>query len=176
MSEDTTLDQNMVTEAESEPTQETPSSDNIGSLVYEAKKHRQEKAKLREELNDLKAIIKASDEAKLKEQEKYKELSESLSQERDAYKAKADEFDSFQQEFRSNLLENLSDDQKVIAEDLSLSKLQKFVDLNKVQKPVATQESSSTKMALEKNAWKDMDQSDRRKNWSTIVETYKNKS
>ena len=88
MSEDTTLDQNMVTEAESEPTQETPSSDNIGSLVYEAKKHRQEKAKLREELNDLKAIIKASDEAKLKEQEKYKELSESLSQERDAYKAK----------------------------------------------------------------------------------------
>jgi len=90
MSEDTTLDQNMVTEAESEPTQETPSSDNIGQLVYEAKKHRQEKAKLREELDGLKATIKATDEAKLVEQEKYKELSESLSQERDIYKAKAE--------------------------------------------------------------------------------------
>jgi len=174
MSQDNTLDQNMVTEKESEPTQETSSSDNIGQLVYEAKKHRQEKAKLREELNDLRATIKATDEAKLVEQEKYKELSESLSQERDTYKAKADEFDSFQKEFRSNLLESLSDDQKVIAEDLSLTKLQKFVDLNNV-KPVATQESTSTKMALEKDAWKDMNQSDRRKNWGTIVETYKQK-
>jgi hypothetical protein len=175
MSEDNILDQNTVTEAESEPTQETQSSDNIGQLVYEAKKHRQEKAKLREELSDLKATIKATDEAKLVEQEKYKELSESLSQERDTYKAKADEFDNFQKEFRSNLLEGLSDDQKVIAEDLSLNKLQKFVDLNSA-KPVATQESTSTKMALEKDAWKDMNQSDRRKNWSTIVETYKQKS
>lgn len=174
MSQDTTLDQNLVTENESEEIQET-SSDNIGQLVYEAKKHRQDKAKLRQELDELKAVIQKADEDKLREKEEYKELSDRLSQERDTYKAKADEFDKFQEELRSNLLEGLSDDQKVIAEDLSLSKLQKFVDLNAQRKPVATQETVSTKMALEKDAWKDMNQSDRRKNWSTIVETYKQK-
>ena len=90
-------------------------------------------------------------------QEEYKELSERLSLERDQYKVKADEFDNFQKDARSNLLDGLSDEQKVIAEELSISKLQKFVDLNKAR-PVATQESTSTKMALEKDAWKDMDQ------------------
>ena len=91
------------------------------------------------------------------------------------YKVKAEEYDKFKQETRSNLLENLSEDEKVIAEDLSLSKLQKFVDMNKASKPAATQESSSTKMALEQDAWKDMDQKGRRKNWNVIVDSYKNK-
>jgi hypothetical protein len=175
MSEDTTLDQELVTEQKSDPAQETPSSESFGKLVYEAKKHRQEKAKLREELEVLKAETKERDELELKKKEEYKELSERLSLERDEYKVKADEFDNFQKDTRSNLLNGLSDEQKVIAEELSISKLQKFVDLNKAR-PVATQESTSTKMALEKDAWKDMDQKDRRKNWNTIVETYKNKS
>ena len=55
MSEDKALDQNMVNDqVESEPTQETKPDNNIGELVYEAKKHRQDKAKLREELEVLK--------------------------------------------------------------------------------------------------------------------------
>ena len=105
MSEDKALDQNVVNDQqESEPTQETKSDNNIGELVYEAKKHRQDKAKLREEVSSLKAQLKDIDEAQLKENEKYKELSERLSQERDQYKSKADEYDSFQSEMRSNLV------------------------------------------------------------------------
>ena len=175
MSEDTTLDQAVNENQESDQIQENQSSDNIGELVYEAKKHRQDKAKIRKELDELKAQVKVRDENELKEKEEYKELSERLSQESDDYKVKAEEYDKFKQETRSNLLENLSEDEKVIAEDLSLSKLQKFVDMNKASKPAATQESSSTKMALEKDAWKDMDQKGRRKNWDVIVDTYKNK-
>ena len=175
MSEDTTLDQAVNENQESDQIQENQSSDNIGELVYEAKKHRQDKAKIRKELDELKAQVKVRDENELKEKEEYKELSERLSQERDDYKVKAEEYDKFKQETRSNLLENLSEDEKVIAEDLSLSKLQKFVDMNKASKPAATQESSSTKMALEKDAWKDMDQKGRRKNRDVIVDTYKNK-
>lgn len=175
MSEDTTLDQSMVNEQQPDKAQENPSSENVGQLIYEAKKHRQDKAKLRDELETLKNQAKENDELELKEKEEYKALSERISQERDEYKLKADEFDKFQQEFRSNLIDTLSDEQKEIATDLPLNKLQKFVDMNKAR-PVATQESSSTKMALEKDAWKDMNQSDRRQNWSTIVDTYKNKS
>lgn len=175
MSEDTTLDQSMVNEQQPDQAQENPSSENVGQLIYEAKKHRQDKAKLREQLEAFQNQAKESDELKLKENEEYKALSERISQERDEYKLKADEFEKFQQEFRSNLLENLSDEQKEIAVDLPLNKLQKFVDMNKVR-PIATQESSSTKMALEKDAWKDMNQSDRRQNWGTIVDTYRNKS
>jgi len=173
MSEDTTLEQNTLNETvESEPTQENK-SEGIGNLVYEAKKHRQDKAKLREENATLKAQLKEIDENKLKEKEEYKALSERLSQERDDYKVKADEYDNFQKDLRTNLLEGLSDEQKEIASDLPLPKLQKFVDMNKVTRPVATQESASTKMNLEQDAWKDMDQSDRRKNWKNIVDSYK---
>ena len=172
MSEDTTLDQNMVNDKkESEPTQENQ-PESIGNLVYEAKKHRQDKAKLREENDSLKAQLRDIDESKLKEKEEYKALSERLSQERDQYRVKADEYESFQTEMRSNLLENLSDEQKEIASDLSLSKLQKFADMNKV-KPVATQESTSTKATFAKDAWKDMDQKERRSSWGKIVESYK---
>tara|TARA_R100000734_G_scaffold15571_1_gene11711 strand:- start:1399 stop:1929 length:531 start_codon:yes stop_codon:yes gene_type:complete len=175
MSEDKTLGQDMTTDQpESEPTQETKSDNNIGELVYEAKKHRQDKAKLREENASLKAQLKDIDEAQLKEKEQYKELSERLSQERDQYKVKADEYDNFQSEMRSNLMERLSDEQKEIASDLPLAKLQKFVDMNVKAKPVATQESASTKMSLEKDAFKDMDKNERRQNWKTIVDNYRN--
>ena len=75
MSEDKTLGQDMTTDQpESEPTQETKSDNKIGELVYEAKKHRQDKAKLREENESLKAQLREIDENTLKEQEKYKEL------------------------------------------------------------------------------------------------------
>lgn len=175
MSEDKALDQNVVNDQqESEPTQETKSDNNIGELVYEAKKHRQDKAKLREEVSSLKAQLKDIDEAQLKEKEQYKELSERLSQERDQYKSKADEYDSFQSEMRSNLMERLSDEQKEIASDLSLSKLQKFVDMNVKAKPVATQESASTNMNLQQEPFTEMTKDKRRKNWKNIVESYKN--
>lgn len=175
MSEDTRLDQDMVNEKpEPVPAQETKSDSNIGELVYEAKKHRQDKAKLREENESLKAQLREIDENTLKEQEKYKELSERLSQERDQFKVKADEYDKFQSEMRSNLMERLSDEQKEIASDLPLAKLQKYVDMNVKVKPVATQESASTKMSLEKDAFKDMSKSERRQNWKTIVDNYRN--
>ena len=83
MSEDTTLDQAVNENQESDQIQENQSSDNIGELVYEAKKHRQDKAKIRKELDELKAQVKVRDENELKEKEEYKELSERLSQERD---------------------------------------------------------------------------------------------
>ena len=123
MSEDTTLDQSLVNEQQSDKTQENPSSENVGQLIYEAKKHRQDKAKLREELDSLKSNISQNDELELKKKEEYKALSERLSQERDEYKLKADEFDTFQEEFRSNLIDTLSDEQKEIVTDLPLNKL-----------------------------------------------------
>ena len=68
MSEDKTLGQDMTTDQpESEPTQETKSDNKIGELVYEAKKHRQDKAKLREENESLKAQLREMDENTLKE-------------------------------------------------------------------------------------------------------------
>ena len=176
MSEDKTLDQAVNETQEPVQAKENQQSDNIGDLVYEAKKHRQDKAKLRQELDELKANIKQRDENELKEKEEYKELSERLSQERDEFKVKAEEYDKFKQETRSSLLEGLSEEEKVIAEDLSLSKLQKFVEMKKESKPVATQESSAGTMALDQDPFKDMNQSERRKNWSKIVHNYSKNS
>jgi len=174
MSEDKALGQEMVNDqVESDSTQETKSDNKIGELVYEAKKHRQDKAKLREELISVKAQLKDIDEAQLKEKEQYKELSERLSQERDTYKSKADEYDNFQGEMRSNLMEKLSDEQKEIATDLPLNKLQKFVDMNVKEKPAATQETASTNMNLQQEPFTDMSKDQRRKNWKSIVDSYK---
>lgn len=71
-------------------------------------------------------------------------------------------------------MERLSDEQKEIASDLSLSKLQKFVDMNVKAKPVATQESASTNMNLQQEPFTEMTKDKRRKNWKNIVESYKN--
>ena len=62
-------------------------------------------------MNLLKLIREIDENAK--EQEKYKELSERLSQERDQFKVKADEYDKFQSEMRSDLMERLSDEQEL---------------------------------------------------------------
>ena len=76
-------------------------------------------------------------------------------------------------EMRSNLMEKLSDEQKEIATDLPLNKLQKFVDMNVKEKPAATQESASTNMNLQQEPFTDMSKDKRRKNWKSIVDSYK---
>jgi len=70
--------------------EESSNLPNTGELVYEAKKARKKAQEAQAKVEQLQSQIKAIEDAKLKEQENYKQLSERLEEENDSLKNDAD--------------------------------------------------------------------------------------
>ena len=84
---------------------------------------------LQSQIDKLNQANKTAQEEELAKQGEYKTLLENTQKERDGLKIKAEEWDSYKATKRSALMEKLTDDvDRDIAEGLSLTKLEKYVD------------------------------------------------
>lgn len=88
---------------------------------------------------------KAALEAKMIEEGKTKELLAQREAELAEAKKKASEFDQYKAQKREGLLSKLSDDDKEIAAELSLEKLEKFVEKQSQKSQQQTQETPKYK-------------------------------
>ena len=84
---------------------------------------------LRNEMNEIKQKLETDHKKELERQGEYKTLLEEQSKELDKYKADSIAWNDYQTNKRASIMETITnDDDKLIAEDLSLAKLEKFAN------------------------------------------------
>ena len=107
--------------------------------------------KLQAQIDKMSSDNKSKAEAKLVEDGKLKEALDLMTKERDSYKVKSDEYDTYQTDKRENLMSKLTDDEdKSIAEDLSLGKLETYVNrVTNVNAPSTSQARATSGQAGE---------------------------
>tara|TARA_R110000824_G_scaffold178361_11_gene358033 strand:+ start:1159 stop:1719 length:561 start_codon:yes stop_codon:yes gene_type:complete len=89
---------------------------------------------LQSQLDKMNQANKSREEEELAKQGEYKQLLDNTKKDLEGFKTKADQWDSYQTNRRTSLMEKLSNDtSKSIAEGLSLDKLEMYVD-NEVAK------------------------------------------
>ena len=98
--------------------------------------------KLQAQIDKMNSDNKSKAEAKMVEDGKLKEALDIVSKERDSFKTQADQWNTYQTDKRESLMSKLTNDEdKSIAEDLSLTKLETYV--NKVVNVNAPSTSSA---------------------------------
>ena len=98
---------------------------------------------LQAQLDKMNQANKTKQEEELAKQGEYKQLLDNTKKELEGFKTKADQWDSYQTNRRTSLMEKLTDDtSKSIAEGLSLDKLEMYVD-NEVAKVNAPSTSTA---------------------------------
>ena len=102
--------------------------------------------KLQAQIDKMNADNKSKAEAKLVEDGKLKEALDLMTKERDSFKGQAEQWNSYQTDKRESLMGKLTnDDDKSIAEDLSLSKLETYVNkVTNVNSPSTSQARASS--------------------------------
>ena len=84
---------------------------------------------LQAQLDKMNQANKTKQDEELAKQGEYKQLLDNTKKELEGFKTKAEQWDSYQTNRRTSLMEKLTDDSdKDIAEGLSLDKLEKYVD------------------------------------------------
>ena len=84
--------------------------------------------KLQAQIDKMNQTTKQQEEAKMVEDGKLKEALDIVSKERDSYKTQSEQWNQYQTDKRESLMSKLTeDDDKSIAEGLSLDKLEKYV-------------------------------------------------
>ena len=111
--------------------------------VNQAKKDGLEQiGKLQAQIDKMSSDNKSKAEAKLVEDGKLKEALDIMTKERDSFKGQSEQWNTYQTDKRESLMSKLTDDtDKSIAEDLSLNKLETYV--NKVTNVNAPSTSSA---------------------------------
>ena len=112
------------------------------------------------------------DEAEMQKNDEWKDLATKYKSERDEYKSLAEEGKALKESTRKNLLDQLSDDDKEFAIDLSTEKLTKFV-ARQAKIKVETNEAYSRPMPDTKvNPFTEMKKEQRQNNWDKVLENY----
>tara|TARA_R100001594_G_scaffold58495_1_gene92546 strand:+ start:691 stop:1272 length:582 start_codon:yes stop_codon:yes gene_type:complete len=84
---------------------------------------------LRDEMNEIKQKLEADRKKELEKQGEYKTLLEEQGKELEKYKADSNAWNDYKTNKRASIMETITnDDDKLIAEDLSLAKLEKFAN------------------------------------------------
>ena len=97
--------------------EETNKSSDVGELVYEAKKQRKRAQEAKSEVDELKAKIKAMDDDKLKQDNKWRELAERYESENKELQAAADQGRKVVDKLRQDTLDTLPEEGRKFAED-----------------------------------------------------------
>ena len=144
-------EENSTTQTPEEPQAKNPSTEatdkNVPydrfAEVNQAKKDGLEQiGKLQAQIDKMSSDNKSKAEAKLVEDGKLKEALDIMTKERDTFKGHSEQWNTYQTDKRENLMSKLTDDtDKSIAEDLSLNKLETYV--NKVTNVNAPSTSSA---------------------------------
>ena len=150
----------------------TDSSADVGQLIADAKKYRNQRQELEKTVTELQDKITQREEADMQKNNEWKDLATKYKSERDEYKSLAEEGKALKEQTRKALLDQLSDDDKEFAIDLSTDKLSKFVARQAKQK-VETNEAYSKSMPDSKiNPFSEMKKEQRQNNWSKVLENY----
>ena len=182
MSEDTQISSetaNDSTKAEKNVYENVP-EERFEKVIAERNDARTKLETLQTQINDLTAKQKQREEAELEKKGEYKDLLAKTRTELEQYKNKADKLDAYETSRREQLMRNIiNDDDKSIAEGLSLEKLEKFANRVSVSANSGKSVNSRPKTLTEKinikndsDIW-DMDSKDRKGNWKAIVDSFK---
>ena len=113
---------------------------------------------------------------KMEEEGNYKQIIDELKTENVKYKDIASKYETEKAEERESLLNELSDDDKAIYGELSNSALKQHLKTkNEVVKVKTDTRQPLRANGVDVSNWTEMDDKDRKKNWSNIVSSYINK-
>ena len=153
----------------------TDSSADVGQLIADAKKYRHQRQEAEAKVKELQGQLDDRDEAEMQKNNEWQDLATKYKSERDEYKSQAEEGMQIKESVRKDLLNQLSDEDREFAIDLSTEKLQKFVTRSFNQK-VNTNESYSTPMPDRSvNPFAEMNKDERQRNWSKVLSNYAKK-
>jgi type II secretory pathway pseudopilin PulG len=158
--------------------EESSNLPNTGELVYEAKKARKKAQEAQAKVEQLQSQIKAIEDAKLKEQENYKQLSERLEEENDSLKNDADKGRKLVDRLKSEALESLPEEGRKFAEDMDVEKAMDFVKyFDQQTKPATTNESASSPTPSDtRNPFSELSKDERQANWDAILQSYQGRN
>ena len=136
--------------------------------------------KLRKRAQDAETTVQASTKERetqkvkqMKEQEKYKELYESVA----PFK---DKWESYESKRRETLLSKLPEEDREGLSSKDIDTLEYIVSIKEESKPInpahTPAQSRNIKSDAQGQDWTKMDDKDRRGNWDDIVNSYKNKN
>ena len=172
MEQDAKVEQTAQPLEQGEVQENTDTNAEVGSLIADAKRYRKRSQEAEAKLNELQAKLNEQEEERMQKNSEWQELAAKYKSERDEYKVMADEGAKIKESVRSSLLEQLDDEDREFAIDLSTEKLQKFVNRS-VKPKVNTNESFSTPMPDKKvNPFKDMTADERQRNWKKVLQSY----
>jgi hypothetical protein len=153
----------------------TNASAEIGTLIADAKKYRHQRQEAEAKVKELQDQLNVNQEAEMQKNNEWKDLATKYKSERDEYKSQAEEGLQIKESVRKDLLNQLSDEDREFAIDLSTSKLQKFVKRS-INQTVKTNESYSTPMPDSSvNPFVDMTKEQRQGNWGKVIQNYAKK-
>ncbi len=132
-----------------------------------------------DERNSLRDQIKAYElkeeeakKSKLVEQEKWQELNAELQKEIESYKPYKERYDALDGKIRQEALNKLPEQKQEKFKNLNTADLLNVVEELSV-KPNPPDEAGTVDTKINKGAWKSMNENERRKNWSSILDSYK---
>jgi len=144
----------------------------LSNAIADAKKYRHQRQELEKTVTELQDKMTQRDEAEMQKNNEWKDLATKYKSERDEYKSLAEEGKALKESTRKNLLDQLSDDDKEFAIDLSTEKLTKFVS-RQAKIKVETNEAYSRPMPDTKvNPFTEMKKEQRQNNWAKVLENY----
>jgi len=179
MSEETQNTSNESTKAESKNVYDNIPTERFDKVIGERNDARKLVSDLQSQVAKLVEDNKVRENAELEKKGEYKELLDKTKSELEQYKAKAEQFDTYQNSRRESLMKQIvNEDDKAIADGLSLDKLEKFVNRVSVSSNSVRSTTSRPKTLGEKinvknesDIW-DMDSKERKGNWSAILNSF----
>lgn len=175
------MSENKETNAQSEPTVEVPQTEDRSvssantDLIAESKKYRK-RAQMQEQENEkLKSQLAEFEETRLKEQDKYKELSEKHKAELDSIRPEFDRLKAMEDKRRESMIAKFPEEERASVEGLPMETLEYvFNKINTDSERVVPQTDNTAPRSLnpENKKWTDMNAEERRNNWSEILKSY----
>tara|TARA_Y100000310_G_scaffold219305_1_gene220707 strand:+ start:411 stop:941 length:531 start_codon:yes stop_codon:yes gene_type:complete len=176
MSEETQGQLDQAAPASEEQETASESAQDTGELIADAKRYRKRAQQSETRTAELESQLKQMEDAKMSENEEWKELADKRGAELATLKEQADRGMALESALRAEAMESLSEEDREFADDLSTEKLLKFAKRSAPAEKVATNESAASPVAqIEKDTW-DMSPEERRKHWSSIIQKYQAKS
>jgi len=145
-------------------------------LIAESKKYRK-RAQVQEQENEkLKSQLAEFEETRLKEQDRYKELSEKHKAELENIRPEFDRLKAMEDKRRESMLAKFPDEERASVENLPMDTLEYVfnkINTNSDSKAVpSTDNTSPRSLNPDNKKWTDMTAEERRNNWSDIVKSY----
>lgn len=178
------ISQEATTQSPEQSAQTTQSDENVDykalylEEVSNSKKYRKRAQSSEAIVSDMSKAQETDKIRQLKEQEKFKELSESLQSKLDEVTPFKEKWDNQQAARKEDLLSKIPKGDRVNLEGESIKTLEYIVSLQKENKPVSPEHTPGVTRKVNDSHlddWMNMAQKEKNKNWNNIVDMYAKK-